>query len=78
MKKQLFAIVLILSYKLNGVGLRVAYSKPKPLHSRVKSAVYNSIKPITLKYKIGTEVITKYVNVPKSKFSYNILLFFYE
>ena len=30
MKKQLFAIVLILSYKLNGVGLRVARAKPIP------------------------------------------------
>jgi hypothetical protein len=72
MKKQLFAIVLILSYKLNGVGLSVAYSKPKPLYSRVKSAVYNPIKSIPLKYKISTEVITKYVNVPKSNFSYKL------
>ena len=28
MKKQLFAIVLILSYRLNGVGPSVAYAKP--------------------------------------------------
>ena len=65
MKKQLFAIVLILSYKLNGVGLSVAHSKPKPdydynlselssmAHERV---IYSSARPISVTKVKGSKI----------------------
>ena len=53
MKKQLFAIVLILSYRLNGVGTHVASPKPKPSSpSSAKPAVYNPMPSIPLTYSI--------------------------
>ena len=63
MKKQLFAIVLILSYKLNGVGLSVAYAKPISNHggynlrSLTDELVYNRRSPISVKQvKKGSKI----------------------
>ena len=58
MKKQLFAIVLILSYRLNGVGTNMA--RPKPISNY--GNVYSLSKPSspTYSYNLGSPIsVTK-------------------
>ena len=61
MKKKLFGIVLILSYKLNGVGLNVARAKPIPdydynIGSPTDKLIYNLGSQISVNQAKGSKI----------------------